>query len=450
MNILKPERKNLLISLLALFMMTAFAAWLKTLAIESSWQRAGMINFSLGLVLLAAYLSARILNGLRLPRISGYILTGIIAGPYITGFLTVETVRQFQLINDLALSFIALSAGGALHLRFLRSRSKVILLNIVLQTLMVFGLVLLFVMVAGAWFGFTRRLSSLQIMAFGILAGAVAVARSPSSAMALINECKASGTFTDTILGVTVALDVLVIVIFTLALTSVKILLSGGGMIDFHHFTALFMEISVSILIGLILGRGIAWYIARIGHDLPLFLLFLAFSVTKISLWLTHFMENHFGIFLNLEPLLICMSAGFIVQNFSTAGTFFMDTLDRMALPIYVLFFSVAGAALNLEALRACWPLAVCLVGIRMAGIALGTWLAGTLVGDPAQHNRVGWMAYLTQAGVAIGLAQLAQRHYPEIGIYLTTVVLAVISVNQVVGPITFKIALNRVGEAKK
>jgi hypothetical protein len=321
-------------------------------------------------------------------------------------------------------------------------------LNIVLQTLITFGLVLLFMVLMGHWFTFTRNMTMLEIIAFGILVGVISIVRSPSIAMAIISECRASGSFTDTVMGVTVALNVLVIVLFTLALTFVKILMGNKG-IDAYVLVALMLEISVSILIGLILGKGVAWYIRKIGHDLPLFLLFTAFGVTRISLWLTLFMQQQYGFHLNMEPLLICISAGFWIRNFSSGGFVFNDTLDRMALPIYVLFFSVIGATLNLQALKDCWPLALCLAGIRMGGIVLGTWIAGSLGGDPALHNRYGGMAYLTQAGVAIGLAQLAQRQFPEIGVYLTTVVLAVISINQVIGPISFKLVLQRVGESK-
>ena len=161
-------------------------------------------------------------------------------------------------------------------------------------------------------------------------------------------------------------------------------------------------------------------------------------------------MEGLFAVSLNLEPLLICMSAGFSVQNFSDMGRFFMDGLERISLPIYVLFFSLAGASLDLDALHIAWPLALSLAVVRGLGILAATWLAGVLNRDPASHRRSAWMAYLTQAGVAIGLAQLAERHFPEIGVYLTTVVLAVITINQVVGPITFKASLNIVGEADK
>jgi hypothetical protein len=95
------------------------------------------------------------------------------------------------------------------------------------------------------------------------------------------------------------------------------------------------------------------------------------------------------------------------------------------------------------------WPVATGIATARTIGIFLATWLAGTIQGDPPGHNRIAWMAYLTQAGVAIGLAQLAERQFPDIGVYVTTLVLAVITINQVVGPVTFKVALEMVGEAE-
>ena len=161
-------------------------------------------------------------------------------------------------------------------------------------------------------------------------------------------------------------------------------------------------------------------------------------------------MESNYGFYLHMEPLLICMSAGFFVQNFSPFGSHFIESLDRMALPIFVLFFSMAGASLNLESFRLYWPLALALVGVRIASIFGATWMAGTINKDPKLHNNSAWMAYLTQAGVAIGLAQLAERQFPEIGSSLTTIVLAVITINQIVGPITFKAALEIVKEARQ
>lgn len=445
----KITSRSFLIYIATLLILITFAFFIRGIGFESSWQQSGNINFSFAFVLLAAYLSAKLLKNLRLPMISGYILAGIVAGPYVSGFLTTEMVSQFQLIDDLALNFIAFSAGGALHLKALESRKKAIVLNIVIQSVVIFLLVCLFSFFAGPFFIFTKTLSTSSLIAFAILIGVIAIARSPSSAMAIISETKASGIFTDTVLGVTVAIDVLVIIFFTFALTAVKLIMSNGGVLEFQVFAVLFTEISFSIVAGAILGKCIAWYMARIGHDLPLFLLFTAFAIAKIVIVASYYTQQHFHIHLSLEPLLICMSAGFTIQNFSKSGRRFEETLENMSLPIYILFFSIAGAALNLEALKLCWPIAVCIALVRLAGIFIATFIAGTIDGETSLVRNVSWMAYLTQAGVAIGLAQLVRNQYPDIGLYLTTVVLAVITINQIIGPITFKIVLDLVGESK-
>ncbi len=435
---------------ITLFILVGFAFWIKIIDIESDWQQAGLTTFSLGFILLAAYMTAQILRIAGLPMISGYIFVGILAGPYMTGFLTHDMVARFRLVDDLALSFIALTAGGTLQLQFLRKRGKAIAVNILLITLMVFALVFFSFFFIGNWLNLMPNLTYSQTIVIACLLGVIAVARSPSSAIAIINECRAAGVFTTTVLGVTVAMDVLIIVFFTLAMTVSEIILGACTGVDFRMITVLTLAVAGSLALGVVLGKGISLYISKVGHDLSLFLLFFAFSVFKASIWFNQFMETHFAISLHLEPLLICISAGFTVQNFSKCGHIFMEGLGRFELPIFVLFFSLAGASLNLDALYMTWPLAAFLVMVRTIGIFGSTWLAGILNRDPPQHRRIAWMAYITQAGVAIGLAQLAQRRFPELENYLTTLVLAVITINQVVGPITFKIALKKAGEVEQ
>ena len=433
-----------------LFLLAGFGFWIKIIDVGSNWQQAGLTTFSLGFILLAAYITAQILKIAKLPLISGYIFVGIIAGPYMTGFLADTMVARLRLVDDLALSFIALTAGGTLQIKFLRNRGKAIAVNIFLLTLVVFILVFFPFLFISSRLNLMPDLTYSQIMVLACLLGVIAVARSPSSAIAIINECRAAGLFTATVLGVTVAMDVLIIIFFTLAITVSEIILGTGTAIDFRMITVLSLEVAGSLVLGLVLGKGISLYVERVGHDLPLFLLFFAFSMFKASIWFNHVMETHFAISLHLEPLLICISAGFSVQNFSNCGHIFMEGLERFALPIFVLFFSLAGASLNLDALFMTWPLAAFLVIVRAIGIFGSTWFAGILNNDPPQHRRIAWMAYITQAGVAIGLAQLAQRRFPVLGVYLTTLVLAVITINQVVGPITFKMALKLAGEVKQ
>ncbi|MCF8067622.1 MAG: cation:proton antiporter [Desulfobacterales bacterium] len=441
--------RNMTTHFLMLILILLFAFLVRSLDISSKWQAAAMINLSLGFMLLAAFIVSQILKGLKLPLISGYIFTGILAGPFVTGFLTFEMVERFSLIDDLALSFIALAAGGELHLFAIKKQMKTISLNIIFLTILVFLMIGLFVLFTGRYFTVISDLDPKALMVLAILLSVICIARSPASAIAVINECKAKGPFTDMVLAIAIAKDVLIIILFTFAMGISKMILSGQDSFQTGKLFVLILEIIISIGAGLIVGKGISLYFDRIRHDFSLFLLFIAFSVTRISFWGNEFMVTHYDVSLHLEPLLICMSAGFFVQNFSSSGSYFVESLDRMSLPIYVLFFSLAGASLNLQSLVICWPLALSVVAVRIAGLFGGSWLAGTISHDPPIFNKCAWMAYITQAGVSIGLAQLAGKQFPEIAV-LNTVVLATITINQILGPILFKISLGLVGEAGK
>jgi len=444
-------KKDQLLSYLLIFVFLAlFGLWIKGIDIDTGRQQAGVIIFSLGFVMLSAYVLAQIVSFFNLPLLTGYIFAGIIAGPYISGFLTTEMVDRLRLIDDLALSFIALMAGGELRLALVAERGKSIFLSIIFVTGLVIGLVVICIVSMGHYFNVTSGFNFVSLLVFAILIGVICVARSPSSAIAVIKECNAKGPFTSMVLAVTIVTDVLIIIVFTIAMSLSKILMKGGSIIQLTEISGLMFEILASLIVGVILGQVISFYINRVRKDFLLFLLFLAFAVARLSMAFNHIMEVEYDISLHLEPLLICMSAGFFVQNFSRFGAYFLESLEKMSLPIYALFFSMAGASLNFNSLLHCWPLALIIVAARMIGLFGGSWLAGAISHDPAVFNRNAWMTYVTQAGVSIGLAQIAARQFPEIGIYLNTVVLAIIAINQIIGPIIFKVALINSGEAGK
>ncbi|MCD6584544.1 MAG: cation:proton antiporter [Desulfobacteraceae bacterium] len=441
------KKDHLLSYVLIIVCLGISGLWVKGIDVETGRQQAGLIIFSLGFVMLSAYVLAQIVRFFNLPMLTGYIFAGIIAGPYITGFLTAEMVERLRLIDDLALSFIALMAGGELRMALIVQRGKSIFLSIVFVTGLVGGLVVLCILLMGQFFNVTSGFNFISLLVFAILIGVICVARSPSSAIAVIKECEAKGPFTAMILAVTVVTDVLIIIVFTIAMALSKILMKGGSLIQLTEISGLMFEILASLIIGVVLGRIISFYMDRVRRDFLLFLLFLAFAVARLSIGFNHIMEVQYEISLHLEPLLICMSAGFFVQNVSRFGDDFLESLEKMSLPIYALFFSIAGASLNFDSLMLCWPLAIIIVIARMVGLFGGSWLAGVISHDPPIFNRNAWMTYVTQAGVSIGLAQIAARQFPEIGIHLNTVVLAIIAINQIIGPIIFKLALNNVGE---
>ena len=147
--------------------------------------------------------------------------------------------------------------------------------------------------------------------------------------------------------------------------------------------------------------------------------------------------------------MLICVTAGFWVRNFSRDGDLFMERIDRSSLPIYVIFFSLSGAALNIDALSQTWLIAVLLVAVRCLLIWLGAYLGAASGGDPPRHRQMSGLSYITQAGVSLGLAGIVMRQFPEWGPALVTTMVAVITVNQLIGPVAFKFALSAVGEAR-
>lgn len=449
---MKPSiytRENYIAYVLLLLFLGLLALGLKEVDIGSSGQDAGWINFTLGGALLAAFVFAKLVRLIGLPNLSGYIFAGILAGPFVSGFLSFETVERLKLIDELALSVIALAAGAELQISAMKRRLRAIILHILLVTGLVFAAVSGFVMAFGQSIGVPGEFSISQLTAFAVLIGVICVARSPSSTIAVINECRAKGPFTETILSVTMVTDILIIIMFTAALSVARQLVSGAGM-QGGEIAILGGEIAVSLFIGILIGKGMFLYIKYIKKDFLIFLIFIAFGISRASMGFNAFIEANAGISLHLEPLLVCMSAGFFIRNATDEGLFFIENLDRVSMPVYVIFFCLAGAALNFNFLMMCWPLALAIVIVRAAGLFAGSWTAGRINGDPVVYQNCAWMTYLTQAGVAIGLAQLAMREFSEIGAHLNTLVLAVIAINQVIGPVLFKAALHLVGEAGK
>jgi Kef-type K+ transport system membrane component KefB len=422
-------------------------AWVRNVPVGSV--PAATVTLETGLLLLAGYAAGHLLTRVRLPRITGYLIVGIIIGPHVMGLLPQESIEGLGFLNGLAVTFIALAAGGELRLQELRHRMKIILLVIASLTVTVFIVVTLFVDLQRGLVPFLAPFSELQVLAVAGLFGVLAVARSPSSAIAVIQETRAHGPFTETALGVTVVMDVLVIILFAIAVSFCEVTMSPAAAVDLIYIGMLILEIGSGIVAGYLIGRAIAFYTDRVNANLPLLLIGTALLVTHISHALADYLQDVHDLSLKLEPLLICVTAGFTVQNFSQRGPQFIQAVNAIGLPVYVLFFSLAGAGLDLTALQQAWLVALSLVVVRLLGIFLGAYIGGTLGGDPAGHNRIAGMAYVTQAGVSLGLAMEVLRRFPEWGGTFVTIVVAVIAINQMLGPIAMKQVLVLVGEAR-
>jgi Kef-type K+ transport system membrane component KefB len=403
----------------------------------------------LGLILLASYCFGFLLEKIGLPRIVGYILAGLFMGPFFLKLYTLQEVQNLAFINKLALAFIAFCAGGELRLPNIRKVLKSILFFIPGITLFVFSITTTIVFLLSNNMPFMSDFNVPARLAVSAIFGTIAVACSPSSAIAIISETKAKGRYTDTVLSVIVAMDVLIIITFAVVISIAQISIKSQGGLNFSLIFSLLFKITVAFLLGFLLGKLIVFLIEKVHIEFPVVIIAMGFIVIEFSHILANYLHQFYDIRLELEPLLICMAAGFTVQNFSKQGENFLQRMDRVSLPIYIAFFAMTGAAMNLNVLRTGWMLGLSVFGIRLISIYIGTQVSGRLAkSEPKIYKNV-WLCFITQAGVSLGLLSEVARRFPEIGPSVQTILVAAIIMNQIIGPIAFKYGLKKVGETQ-
>ncbi len=385
----------------------------------------------------------------NLPLISGFLFTGLIAGPYFLGLIPAAATEHLRFVDEMALAYIAFAAGSELYLKELRSRFKSIRWVTICLVASTFSIGSIVMFMLGDYIPFMQDMSVTGRVAISILAGAILVARSPSSAIAVVNELRAKGPFTQTALGVTVIMDVVVITLFAVNSSIADALLTNLGL-NLSLVFLMLVELTLSLVFGYLVGKVLQLLLAcpfqkvvKTGA-----ILLVGYAVFFISGELRSFSHEHFPFEILLEPLLICMIGGFLTTNYSRYRTEFLQILHDVGLPVYIAFFTLTGASLALDILIKTWPIALTLFAVRVAAIFVGSFTGGVLAGDPASHNRISWMAYITQAGVGLGLAKEVTVEFPEWGAAFATIIISVIVLNQIMGPPFFKWAINRVGEA--
>jgi len=196
-------------------------------------------------------------------------------------------------------------------------------------------------------------------------------------------------------------------------------------------------ELLLRIVVGSALGGVVAVYLRFVQRELFLFAMIVAFFGAEIA-QLAH-----------VEALLTLLTAGFVAENVSErpTGEAFRGAMERSAAPVFVVFFALAGASMALSDLATLWPLVIPIVVVRLLSIWGGTWLGARWGRGSPKERRYVWLGLVSQAGVAIGLATIVAEAYPERGAQIRTLFLAVMAVNQVLGPVLFRLALDRSGE---
>lgn len=401
------------------------------------------------IVAIAANQIAKVFQKIKFPLITGLIITGIIAGSSLLNFIKVEAVENLNFLNQIALAIIAFSAGSELYLDDLRSRINSIKWMTIGQLFITFVLTIIAVYFGSNYIPFMSDLPSKHKIAIATLFGTIFVARSPSSAIAVINEMRANGPFTKTVMGVTVVKDVLVIILFAITFSIAKAFINDEQT-GILFFVLLVFEISLSFGLGYLVGKLLQIpFNLNINHKLKIaFIVLLGYGVYVFADILKHQTGIYFHHKIVIEPLLISIIASFVLTNYSKHRIEFSELLEEISPIIYIVFFTLVGASLSIQTLMSVFGIAVVLFFLRLLTMYFGGVFGVVLAKDKKEYTHIAWMPYLTQAGVALGLATIIAHEFPVWGHQFETIIIAIIVINQLVGPPLFKWTLNKVKES--
>jgi Kef-type K+ transport system membrane component KefB len=385
-------------------------------------------TLALGFLLLAGYLGGSLVPRARarLPRLTGYLLVGFAVGPAWLGLVRRDELDALRFMAEAAVAVIALAAGSELTIASVahgRAALARLAAGAVFGPFLTVSLVLVSV---SRWFPVTVHHRFGDAVAVALAMGALAAASAPIVSMALVSESDARGPVARTLLAVTV---------ITLALAAGKALARAGALNGTVAASAI-LEVAGSLAGGAILGAVLAQYLRLVRGDTTLFLGATALVVAEVAR------------LAQLETIIVALAAGFSLRWLAPGEHERLGRELKRAVPLVsVAYFALAGAGLRLGALADLWPWVLLLVGLRAVGLRWGLQWAGRSPAVAPALARDGWLGLVSQAGIALGLAQIARRAFPAWGVSLEAVVVAMIGVHELVGPIGFRRALVRAGE---
>jgi Kef-type K+ transport system membrane component KefB len=419
---------------LAALLLVMGTAW----AVVSGHDGAGASSAALaiGIALIAATLTGSLFERMRLPKITGYLVFGMLCGPYLASIITRPMARELYVINGLAIALIAFMAGLELNYQRLKPRlasfAKLGGSTLLLCYLGIFPLLYL----AWPWLPIAPELGGLARAAVVAVVTSVIISFSPTVTIAVVAESRARGPFTEMVLALVVLADLALILLFTLSSEFARFALGGEGHSDVGLTTRLAWEIFGSFAFGALVGALFGLYLRWVGREVTVVLIAMCAILSGLG---TPF---HF------EPLLAALAAGLVVENVAGAsGEALKDAVERGSLPVLVVFFVAAGTSLRFDALAAIGVLALGVAVVRAIVVRAATLTGARLSGiDRAEAGDV-WMGLVSQAGVTLGLAIIIARDFPDWGPRVQTLLVALIALHELVGPILFRTALARAGE---
>jgi trehalose 6-phosphate synthase len=391
---------------------------------------------ALGFTLVVALVTGEFLRRFRLPRLSGYLLFGVLIGPYLGNVITEPMAGQLQIINSAATALIALIAG--LTLNFERLGRRIIGITRMLATTLGVAMLGLFAVAWLAWSSLpvAPDAAGMQKVAMVALFVIIVISFSPTMTAAVISETGARGRLSDLVLAIVVLSDLVVLVLFSLAMQLARVALSTGTGTDVNMLVRLAWEIGGAAAFGCLVGALFTLYLRYVAREVTLVLLGVCGLLSQV------------GATQRFEPLVAAVAAGMVIQNVAVPqGDALKVAIQRGALPVLVLFFVLVGASLRLDALMAIGYVAMALVAVRLALIWLGVMAGLKVSGIDRQTGAYVWTGLISQAGITLGLGSVVAAEFPDWGSQLQMLLIALIAIDELVGPLLFRIGLSRSGE---
>jgi len=388
------------------------------------------ILLSFGVVLLTGIFAAKFLRRAKFPMVTAYLLLGIIIGPYLFNLIPKQILGFSGLFSNIVLGIVAFTLGQNFSFGNLRKLGKSVFFISIGEVIGSWALVTL-------TFYFIFK----QPLYLSLLFGAIAPATAPAAIVMVVREYRAKGPLTNMILGVVAIDDAWGLILFAVSLAISKgIFFHTVNSFPFLVILKALLEVGGAFVLGGIMGWLLSYFsrFARTRDELLIFT--MGFILLTAGL----------AIYFDFSVLLACMISGTVISNAKATGSKFFDIVKMIDSPIYLIFFVLIGASLEIPSLRGLGIIGGAYLIMRPLGEWIGAY-SGAIVSSSSRlvRNYLGF-ALVPQAGVALGMALLCKSVFPEAGIIILNIIIATTIIFEIVGPFSVRFALNKANEIKK
>ncbi|MBQ3258914.1 MAG: cation:proton antiporter [Clostridia bacterium] len=411
------------------------------------------ILLSIAIALFVGLLFTRVIKPLGLPAVTGYLVAGVLIGPYGLGilgtllgieglgFTSMPYIEHFGVISDVALGFIAFSIGNEFRLSQLKKIGKQATIIGIVQALVAAVFVDIALCVLSLILG-----EEVLPMSVAITLGAVATATAPAATLMVVRQYKAKGKLTDILLPVVALDDAVGLIVFAVSFGIAKGMVSGH--VDIYSIVINpLIEIIASLVLGAVMGFLFSETEKHFHSRSKRLSVSVTFVILTVAITMIHIPVG--PITISTSSLLSCMMLGTIFCNVCESSEELMDRVDRWTTPLFVLFFVISGAELELSVFTqsAIIGIGVVFIVFRSLGKMIGSGLSAKACGCDENIVKYLGITLLPQAGVALGMSVTAMQLGEKEGSLVRNIVLFAVLIYELVGPLLTKMALTKAGE---